>query len=462
MRACDKPTRREFMLDALAILGGGTGIGATLATLGGLGGSANAHAANLSGYRALVCVYLSGGNDSFNLILPTDAAGYATYATARQTLAVAQTAALPITPLHSDGHTYGLHPSVPELQTLFAAGHLAIQANVGTLLAPTTRAMVRAGTGLPPQLYSHGDQSLQWMTGRPESRLPLGWGGQVADLLQAANASNGLSMNISISGNNVYQTGTSTLPYSVDAYGGVIAFNGLQSYQPNQQVSGFQDLLTQSSADTNLIVQAGGADMAQAQHLYGLMNSAIGTAATLTTTFPNTDVGRQLQWVAKLISARSALGAGRQIFFVQMGGFDTHNNQLQSQPQLFAALSQALSAFYNATVELGVASNVTSFTMSEFGRTLTSNNGGTDHGWGSHHLVIGGAVNGGDIYGAMPDLTLGGTDDADGNGRIIPTTSTYQYAGALGTWLGAASSDVATLFPNLAHFTAGTPALLTA
>jgi len=327
---------------------------------------------------------------------------------------------------------------------------------------PTTKAMVKAQSNLPPVLYSHADQAFQWMTGRPESLVATGWGGSLADLMQSANTANGLSVNISLNGTNLFQTGSTTLPYSVDQYNGVINFDGLESYQSPSQLAGFSDLLTQSSSDASLFAQAGGTAMSQAQALKSLMSTGLASAATLSTKFPNSGLAQQLQWVAKLISVRASLGATRQIFYVDMGGFDTHSNQLTTHTALFAELSQALSAFYAATVELGVASNVTTFTMSEFGRTLSSNNGGTDHGWGSHHLLMGGAVKGGDIYGAMPDLTLGGPNDADGYGRMIPTTSLYQYAGALGSWFGAANSDLATLFPNLAQFPSGNPGFLSA
>lgn len=462
MKTTPRLTRRDFLLDALAVLGGSAGIAGTLATFGGLGGAATARATSASGYRALVCVYLAGGNDSLNLLVPTDSAGYATYAAGRQGLAIAQNSLLPITPRTSDGHSYGLHPSVPELQALFASGKLAIQANVGTLIQPVTPAMARADQGVPPLLYSHADQSNQWMTGRPELLTAPGWGGALADLLSSLNSSNGLSMNLSIDGDNLFQTGNSSTPYTVDQYAGVQSLVGFENYQPATRAAAFQAALSQGASDPSLLVQQASASVVQTQALSASLSAALAAAPALSTTFPSTNIAQQLQWVAKLISIRGAVGATRQIFFVQMDGFDTHSNQLSVQPGLFADLSQALNAFYNATVELGVASGVTSFTLSEFGRTLTSNNGGTDHGWGAHHLVLGGAVNGGDIYGSMPDLTLGGAQDADGNGRLIPSTSVYQYASALGLWLGAGSSDVQAMFPNLGNFPAGVPLFMQA
>lgn len=431
--------------------GAALGSSSLLATLGGLATMGSAAAASGPGYRALVCVYLYGGNDAFNLIVPTDSAGYAAYQSARVKLAIPQSSLLPITPKTPDGHQYGLHPSVPELQSLFSSGQLGIVANVGTLLAPVTRTDYLAGNNLPPQLFSHYDQTNQWMTSRPEIPDLTGWGGRIADLLQSQNQANGLSMNISLDGNNVFQSGNTVLPYAVDPQAGAQDFDGLTASDPAERLKAFQSIIDQGGASANLLEQQQAGAVRQSRTLGNTVRTALGQAPVLKTAFPNSDLGRQLKMAAQLIAVRSQLGATRQVFFVSMGGFDTHDNQPIVQPRLFSVLSQALSAFYNATVELGIANSVTTFTQSDFGRTLTNNDNGTDHGWGSHHLVMGGGVTGGDIYGSMPDLTIGGVNDAD-LGRIIPSTSTYQYAATLGQWLGVSNSDLATLFPNLNRF----------
>jgi uncharacterized protein (DUF1501 family) len=459
MHTLRKTTRREFLRDAMALAGGASGIGATLLTLGGLGQSAQVQA-GASGYRALVCVFLAGGNDSLNLLVPTDTATYATYAAARQGLAIDRTTLLPITPRRSDGHTYGLHPSAQALQSLFQSGRLALQANVGTLLTPTSKVMVKNQSMLPPVLFSHSDQSAQWMTGRPESRGALGWGGQIADLLQSLNAATGVPMNVSLAGGNTFQTGNLVMPYSIDPLAGVQALSGLTAADPSSRIAAYQAMLAQSATDPALMTSESGRLMRQTRDQASAVLGALAGAPQVATAFPSSSLGLQLHKVAQMIAARGALGATRQTFFVQINGFDTHSDQLKYQPGLIADLSNSLAAFYAATLELGVAANVTTFTMSEFGRTLTSNNGGSDHGWGGHQMVLGGAVNGGDIYGVMPDLTLDGPDDADGAGRMIPSTSVCQYASAMGGWLGASPSDIATLFPNLVQFPAGIPGLL--
>ena len=295
------------------------------------------------------------------------------------------------------------------------------------------------------------------MTGRPESSAALGWGGQVADLIASFNSNAALSPSITLSGNNIFQAGNNTQPFGMSPYGGVVNFADTADYAPPGTSLAVQEIQSFGAYDPNVLTAFGSTSVATARGLATSVGHAITSVPPLTTVFPpKSGLALQLAQVAKVIAARGALGASRQIFFVQAdGSFDTHSNQAKNQPPLLANLSASLSAFHSALVELGVQNNVTTFTMSEFGRTLTTNNGGTDHGWSSHHLMMGGGVKGGDIFGTMHDLVIGGPSDADGYGRIIPSTSTYQYAAGLGAWLGASPSQIATLFPNLANFPGG-------
>lgn len=431
-----------------------------VAGLGALGTASLVSAAPTMGYRALVCIYLFGGNDAFNLIVPMDGSGYQLYKAARGPLSLAQSSLLPITPKTSDGHSYGLHGAAGGLQSLFNQGVLGVVANVGSLVTPITKADYISGSNLPYQLFSHEDQTTQWMNARPDAPQSVGWAGAVADILQAQNQANSLSMNISINGDNLFQTGATAVPYSIDP-GGVFDFDGLNGAGNSARLAAFQDIADQAVAGSNLLEHQSGTSLADTRAHTASLISILNQAVPLKTVFPRNFLGDQLAMVAKLISLRSALGASRQIFFVNQDGFDTHDDQLTQHAGLLGTLGDAMNAFYNATVEMGVANSVTTFTESEFGRTLTSNHGGSDHGWGSHHLVMGGSVRGGDIYGAMPDLTLGGPDDAD-EGRMIPKISTYQYAATLGKWLGVGTSDLATIFPNLSQFNTPDLGFLTA
>ncbi|MDK2125081.1 DUF1501 domain-containing protein [Parachitinimonas caeni] len=442
--------RRQLLKWASGASLGGSSLTAALGGLSALGTSSALAAGPDSSYRALVCVYLLGGNDAFNMLVPSDAAGYNQYQQARVRLAVPQAGLLPIRPRSTDGRSFGFHSSMTEMQNLFGLGRLAVVANVGTLLAPTSKAEYESGHNLPPQLFSHSDQSDQWMMGRPEGLDLQGWGGRLGDLLQAQNQANGLSINISLDGDNVFQTGGAVVPYSLDV-NGVQQFNRLNEPHEAGRIAAFQAMLDEGLASSNLLERQSAEATRLSRSLSELMRNSLAQAGGFTASFPDTPLGNQLKMVANLISVRSRLGAKRQIFFVSMGGFDTHDQQPEVQPRLFSEVSQALYAFYRATVELGVAESVTTFTQSEFGRTLTNNDNGTDHGWGSHHMVMGGAVQGGDIYGRMPQLSIGGPDDTS-DGHVIPTTSTYQYAATLGQWLGASAADVATLFPNLSRF----------
>ncbi len=434
--------------------GAGTASLSLLSNLTFMQRSASA-AAPAGTYKSLVCVYLYGGNDSFNLIVPTSTAEYTTYATSRQGLAVPKAQLLPITPATATGVNYGLHPSVPELESLFAANKLALLANVGSLVAPISKAQFQNGSvDAPPQLFSHADQTDQWMMGASVDAIQkIGWCGKVGENLVALNNGHPMSMNISLDGSNVLQTGQNSVPYDLGT-SGPTALDGFWGQQGATRKQAFDALRT--ATYTNKLQKSFAATMNTAISLQALLSSSLASAPTLGTTFPNSWLGSQLAMVAKMISVKDLVGQNRQIFMVGKGGFDTHGDQNQDQPGLYADISQCVAAFQAAMEEIGVAADVTLFTASEFGRTLSSNGKGTDHGWGSHHFALGGAVVGGDIYGAMPDLTLDGPDDI-GGGRLIPTTALDQYAATLATWFGVSGSDLPTMFPNLGHF--GSPTL---
>ena len=443
-------TRRQFLRQAACAALGASGMVNTIWDLRRISAATVANGTPTD-YKALVCLFLYGGNDSNNLLVPTDTADYQSYASARADLALSRSSLLPITCRTSDGRTYGLHPSMPELQGLFGTRQLALVANVGTLVAPVTRADFLGNTAaLPPNLFSHADQQVQWQTSWPDAPPQTGWGGRVSDLLAAANTNSHLSMAVSLGGNNIFETGNSVMPYSVVASG----VDSLAGYVGNNassaaRLQAVQALLAQKQ--TNLFARQFATTASNASADNALLASALAGAPTLATAFPTSDLGAQLQMIARIISARQTLGMNRQVFFCSVGGFDTHHDQLPEQAGLLAELSQALAAFYAATVELGVNQSVTTFTSSDFGRTLPSNGAGSDHGWGSHHLVLGGAVQGGDLYGTFPTLTVNGPDDT-GEGRWIPTTSVDEYAATLATWFGVSASDLSTVLPNIGRF----------
>jgi uncharacterized protein (DUF1501 family) len=455
----DRFNRRRFLKCAAA--GGLTyAFGRTPQAVSATAFSSNAAFAD---YKALVCVFLFGGNDSFNMVVPRSAAEYAVYAASRQNLAVAQASLLPINSLVPDpnGALHGLHPSMSEVAALFEQDQTcAIVANVGPLIEPTTKAQYQAkATRLPPQLFSHNDQQDQWHALKGQATLKSGWGGRIADALTAPGAamplSQSLAVNLSLSGQTLFQAGVTSVPYTMGATGPVPFFglDGSDAYTLARRAA-FERILNASHATVYERAYA----TVQQRALQGAtrINDALASvrspnAVPFATAFPASPLGQQLQTVAELIAARGKLEVTRQIFFVAIGGFDTHDAQTQDQPQLLGNLSSCLAAFYRATVELGIAASVTTFTQSDFGRTLTSNGDGTDHAWGGNQLVIGGAVAGRTLYGRYPLLQIDGPDDV-GGGRMIPSTSSDQYAATLAKWFGVADSSLASVAPHIGNF----------
>ncbi|MFN2621952.1 MAG: DUF1501 domain-containing protein [Chthoniobacterales bacterium] len=440
------PTRRTFIRQAACAALTTTGILNTIFDLRRL----SAAPLDTSDYKALICLFLFGGNDANNVIVPHDASGYASYAAARGILAIPQASLLPLTLQNGDGRDFGFHPNMPELQALFNQGKLGLVANVGTLVAPVTRAQYLAGgAAVPPQLFSHADQSVQWQTSVPDVISKTGWGGRMADVLQSLNAGSKISLNISIAGTNTFEVGNTVLPYVLSPTGsvGLTGFDG--SANANVRLQAFKDLL--ALPHNNLFEQAYADTVSRSIAANDLLTSALSGIPAFQTVFPNTNLGQQLNMIAKLIAARNNLSMKRQIFFCSVGGYDTHGDQLAGQANLLTELSQGMNAFYNATVELGVASQVTTFTASDFGRTYPTNGSGSDHGWGSHQFVLGGAVQGGRLFGTFPTLAVNGPDDT-GQGRWIPTTSVDELSATLATWFGVAASDLPTVLPNIGRF----------
>lgn len=439
-------TRRQFIQSSALGLAG--------ASLAHLPGAVRAELlgsnAAFTDYKALVCVFLFGGNDSFNMVVPRSVAEYGVYANSRQNLAVARDVLLPIQPLTSDGAQYGLHPLMPGVRDLFETGRAAVVANLGPLIQPTTRTQyLSRSVPLPPQLFSHNDQQDQWNTLRGRAAIQTGWAGRIADALASETVAQQIALNISLNGTTPFQAGLDTLPYTIGTTGAPIYFGMTTAPEDRDRRSAFEALLAENWP--SIFARAFARVHRRALDTADLVNSALALAPTLTTVFPPSRLAQQLAMVARLIAVRSELDMSRQIFFVAAGGFDTHDNQVADQPDLFADVSASIAAFHAATVELGVASQITTFTQSDFGRTLTSNGDGTDHGWGGHQLVVGDAVRGRDIYGQMPRLEIGGADDA-GAGRIVPTIAVDQFAATLAKWFGVVDTQLDAIAPNLANF----------
>ncbi|PWT79459.1 MAG: hypothetical protein C5B44_06815 [Acidobacteria bacterium] len=455
-------SRRDFLRRSACAIGG-VAMASTLESFG-LVHALTPQAA--TSYKALVCIFLTGGNDGNNTFLSLDQ--YADYSTARSAaqLAIPQASFLPVSP--ASGGSYGFHPNMPEIQGLFSQGNLAVLANVGPLVEPLTRTTYQNGTGRKPlQLFSHSDQVGLFNTAIANAVSQTGWGGRLADKTLSLNGAATFPNNVSIAGVNLFLTGVDARQLAVadsnTSLANVLQLNnppGASASDITTRLTAFNDMRTFDN--TFKLIKAASDLRTSSMQTDTALESVNPTLATV---FPNTSIGRQLKQVALLIKACTDATAGinmkRQIFFTQIGGFDTHSAQVNGQGNLLTQVSQAMKAFYDATVELGVQNNVTAFTMSDFGRTLQpAGTGaaqvGSDHAWGNHHFIMGGSVLGNTVYGTYPTLRMGGPDDTDGGtnprGRWIPTTSVEQYAATLATWYGLSSSDLTAVFPLIGRF----------
>ncbi|MFO1327774.1 MAG: DUF1501 domain-containing protein [Rubrivivax sp.] len=458
-------SRRHFLRTASAL--GAALPGARGALSLGLSALAarSALAADTSGYKALVCVFLYGGSDNHNWVVPTDATGYAQYAAARGDLAIPLGSLAPIASTRqAAGRSFGMPPELAPLRSAYEAGRAAVLANVGPLIRPTTKAQYQSGQGLPAKLFSHNDQASTWQSLFPEG-APSGWGGRMGDILMASNPYPVFTA-MSATGNAVFLAGQSVTQYQVGS-GGPVGVRGLSadwmfgsnSLKPVLQrslVRGHSSgdphsaeyaTVMKRSIDTAADLQAA---LAQTSvPALGTTPITLGSAQAVTPA--NDGLSRQLHLVARMIGAGQRVGMKRQVFMTSIGGFDTHANQMRDQPTSMAQVSLAIDWFLNAMQALGLSDRVTLFTASDFGRTLLTNGDGSDHGWGSHHIVAGGAVNGRDIYGRFPVTTTGTADDV-GSGRLLPSTSVTELAADLGGWMGLTRNELGVVLPGLGNF----------
>ena len=445
-------TRRDFLLHTLPAFA--TGAGLIACGGGGSAGEGTTPAPTPvdpvpptpEGYKALVAIFLFGGNDAYNMILPASGSAYRDYAKARLDLALPQSQLLALGAA-DNGVPFAAHPAMSEFQSLYARGRATVLANVGPLVAPIADGQVRSAASLrPPRLFSHNDQSDQWQKASAAGLESVGWAGRAADLLAPTLAQQVLPIGISYAGSNLLQVGSSQVGFALGS-GGAVEASFLRQNPALRPL--YAEML--AASQPHLFAQEYASGQQRGLNYNALIASALASAPASAVSFPGDRLGQQLAAVAKLISVRAKLGVQRQIFFVSLGGFDTHSDQLARHQKLLRSLSQNLDAFYRATEAMGLAGNVTSFTASDFGRSLSVNGDGTDHGWGSHQLIVGGAVRGGRFHGQMPELVPGASRDYAG-GRFAPSTSVDEYGSTLLRWFGIPAGEMAAVFPNIGRF----------
>ncbi len=457
-----KISRRQFIGQANCAAVGTASLLSSLLSLRLTAGAASA--SNFTDYKALVCLFLNGGNDSFNMLIPRQQSAYNEYSQVRggvggSGLAIPRsdlhqiTSSLQNTPAGSGYSQFGIHPDLPYLKTLYDQGDLAFISNVGSLIEPTSLVQYNNGSKpLPEGLFSHPDHQIHWQTLVPQVRgsSPKGWGGRMAEVMSHANQQSNISMNISLSGANVLQSGNTTVPYMTDP-GGVVELNDY-AYDPTLQLAvddilgkHYQGIYSKTLAEANQ-------DSIEASITFKSALDSLNTPFDPSVISGETQTYKRLSMVSKIMEAKDALSMNRQIFFVERGGWDHHNELLTPQSNLFIELNEAIEIFWTAIQAMGIQNNVVLYTASDFGRTLTSNGSGSDHAWGGNHFIISGSANGGEIYGKYPDLALNNSSTDLGRGRILPTTSVDSYMATLANWYGVPSSELSTVIPNVGNF----------
>lgn len=450
-------SRRKFLGQASCLGVGYATLFSSLINLKALNAAAlaNSSVVDDNDYKALVCFFQSGGNDSFNMLVPTISSEYASYAATRSNLALERNSLLPINPQNTPGRTFGLHPSAPHLQQLFENEYLSFITNIGTLVEPVTRQQIyNENVNLPLGLFSHADQSQQWQTAFPHERTIKGWGGKIADLINDMNSNPNISMNISLAGTNLFQNGNEHTEFSIDPYNGATGIMGYGESSWNQ-ISEMQTKAIDNMLDKqyNDVFKQTYVDVIRVSRDASIqVQEALENAGELSTSFTDNYISKSFEMVARMMKAREELGFKRQIFFIDFGGWDHHDELLNNHSEMLGVVSQAFGEFYYALQELDLLNQVTTFSISEFARTLTSNGNGTDHAWGGNVMVMGGnQVNGRRIYGDYPDLALG-NELMLWDGVLIPTLSADTYFAELAKWFGVPASDLIPIFPNLGNF----------
>ena len=458
MKKSDLQTRRTF-LKKLALGVGSTSLLATQSKLQLMSSAIAAESdyINFTDHKSLVCVFLLGGNDSFNMMVPYEQSEYNKYQNIRTGMALSRESLHPL-----KGSQHAFHNSMPDLQKLFNEDNLAVATNIGALIEPTTKAAFNnESVQLPDGLFSHSHQQEFWETGTTakNSTHPPGWGGRMIDLLASANTNPTDPAMFSLSGNSVWQKGLKPLDFVLNPYQGVTQ---IRSFTPDlwpnpnyksSRIDAWKKIIASSENSPNLMQQFMSTTYTRTEERINNLIAELAAAQQINTEFPEDNhLATQLKMVSKMISIREGLGMKRQIFFVASGGWDTHGNQLTDHADKLKELNGALASFYESTVELNVADSVTSFTASDFSRTMSINGDGTDHAWAGHQLIMGGAVKGGEIHGDQMNLTIDGPDDAQDTGRFIPKHGVDQYAATFAKWMGMTDSDIMEIFPNMNNF----------